>query len=234
MKSLFFAALIALLALSCNKEKTECPGPTEKSYDLSGFTKIKVGETHHVNITKGNIFSIQAKGCAGDLADLDLSIESDHILVIKYKNYKRNRYPIDFDITLPILTSINLAEAAKGKIKGFQGQNSVIRAVLSGASVCNLEGAGINVSMSISDASQLNVFGQTENLYGIISGASRLEAYGLAATEVDIEVSGSSKVFVLPIDKIFAAASGSSHIYYKGNPAFTHFETSGDGKIIHE
>jgi hypothetical protein len=61
-----------------------------------------------------------------------------------------------------------------------------------------------------------------------------MEAYGVTATEVDISATGNSKAYVSPLHVFFAEATGNSHVYYKGNPGTTHFETSGNGKIIKE
>lgn len=232
-KIILFTALIFTF-YSCTKEKRECPGPTEKDFSLAGFTKINAGDANTVTITKGDNFSIKAKGCSNDLADLDLSVQPGQFLDIKFKNHRDNRYRVDFIITLPTLVSVNLSGAAKGTINGFQGQNTVIRTILSGASECTLNGAGVNVQMDISGASKLIASGSTESLYGTISGASSLEAYSVTAIEVDIAASGNSKAYVRPVDRFFAEASGNSRIYYKGNPAAKHFETSGNGKIIQE
>lgn len=225
---------LTLLFASCNKEKQECPGSSEKTFALTNFTKVKVGDAHHVSIIKGNEFSIKASGCTVDLDDLEVTIEPGYTLEIKYKNQKQHRYRVDLTITMPRLISANLSGAAKGDISGFGGQNTVITTVLSGASECNVSGTGINAALDISGASKLVIAGTTGSMYGNISGASRLEAYGVAATEVDIDVSGSSKAYVRPLQVFFAAASGNSLIYYKGNPATKHFETSGNGKIIQE
>ncbi|MEP7376148.1 MAG: head GIN domain-containing protein [Chitinophagaceae bacterium] len=234
MKNWILLSILSLLFASCDKEKQECPGSSEKTFATTGFTKVNAGDAHHLTINKGNEFSIKARGCASDLNDLELTIDANHILNIHYRSYKQNRYRVDFTITMPQLIAVNLSGAAKGTINGFGGQNSVIRTVLSGASECTVSGTGINAAVEISGASKLVLSGNTESLYGNISGASRLEAYDVTATEVDISVSGSSKAYVRPLQVFFAEATGSSHIYYKGNPATKHFETSGNGKIIQE
>jgi hypothetical protein len=219
---------------SCERETRECPAAGEKNFNVTGFSKIYAGETHQLTITKGNAFSVKATGCTRDLDDLLLTVDNNHILNIEYKTYRANRYRVDIAITLPVLASLNLSGASKGLISGFGGQNSVIRTVISGASECQVDGTGINAAFDVSGASKLILKGNTESLYGQASGASEVKAYDVSATDVDIEVSGSSRVYVRPIDVIYASASGSSHVYYKGNPTTTHFETSGNSKIIHE
>ena len=234
MKNWILVPIIAILIVSCDKEKQECPGSSERSFANTGFTKINAGDAHHVTITRGSEFSIKASGCSADLNDLELTLESNHILNIKYKNFRNDRYRVDFTITMPRLVSVNLSGASKGVINGFQGQNSVIRTVISGASECSVSGTGINASFDISGASKLYLSGNTENLYGTISGVSELRSYDVAATEVDVSVSGSSTAYVRPLEVIYAEASGNSVVYYKGTPTTTHFETSGNSKIIRE
>ena len=234
MKNWILIFSVTLIFFSCDKEKQECPGATERTFAISGFTRVNTVDAHQVTITKGNEFSIKATGCAIDLNDLELTLEGNQMLNIKYKNFRNDRYRVDFTITMPLLVSANLSGASKGIISGFGGQNTVIRTVLSGASECSVSGTGINASFDISGASKLYLSGNTESLYGTISGASELRSYDVSATEVDISVSGSSKAYVRPLDFFFAEASGNSFVYYKGNPNTTHFETSGNSKIIHD
>jgi len=234
MKNWILILSTTLLFFSCDKERQECPGATEKTFAITGFTKVNVVDAHHVTITKGNEFSIKANGCATDLNDLELTLENNHILNIKFKNFRNDRYRVDFTITMPLLVSANLSGASKGIVSVFGGQNTVIRTVVSGASECSISGTGINASLDISGGSRLYLSGNTESLYGTISGASELRSYDVTATEVDISVSGSSKAYVRPLNVFFAEASGNSLVYYKGSPNTTHFETSGNSKIIHE
>jgi len=234
MKKWILFSALALVLASCEKEKKECPGASEKNFTFTGFTRINAGETFTVTITKGSDFSIKATGCTDDLADLDLSVGTGGILDLKYSNYKKNRYRVDFMITLPVLTAVHLNGAAKGTINGFGGQPIVVRNILSGASECTMTGTAINAQIELSGTSVLHLTGNTESLYGNISGNSQLNSYGTAATEVDISVSGTAKAFVKPVESFFAEASGESRVYYRGNPPVTNFVTSGNGRIIRD
>ena len=121
MKNWILISALALLLASCDKEKQECPGSTEKTFAITGFTKIKAGDAHHVTVTKGNEFSIKANGCTSDLNDLELSLDANHILDIKYKNHKSNRYRVDFTITMPISGTTKFIWCIKRKCKWFWG-----------------------------------------------------------------------------------------------------------------
>lgn len=233
-KIILLAGLTVLLFTACDKEKRECPSSAEQTFSLTGYSKINAGETFNLTILKGNNFSIKATGCSNDLADLDLTVGNGNMLEIKYKNYKRGRYRVDFTITLPSFNFLSLSGDAAATVSGFTGQNSVIRYVLSGNSTADNNGTGINANIELSGASSISLNGNTESLYGNISGNARLHAYELAATEVDIIASGTAKAYVAPLQAIYAEASGEARVYYRGNPPTTAFSASGNGRIIKE
>lgn len=235
MKNIILAAGLSLFLLSsCEKENRECPGAIEQTFPLAGFSRINAGGSFTVTITKGDNFSVKASGCSNDLNDLDLSIEQGNTLDIRYENYKANRYRVDFVITMPQLVTLNLSGVAKGTVSGFQGQNSILRNVVSGEAECAVNGTGINAQVELSGKATIHITGITEGLYGTISGDSRLNAYDVAANEVDISCSGSSKAYVKPIQAFFAEATGESRVYYRGNPPVKNFVTSGNGKVIQQ
>ncbi|HVZ25069.1 MAG TPA: DUF2807 domain-containing protein [Sediminibacterium sp.] len=227
-------SLLALFIVACNKQSANCPATVQQSFDLTGFSKIYAGGSFIINITQANNFSITANGCAQDINDLDLSITNGNILHLAYKSYRQHRSTVTFTITLPVLAAINLSGNANSTITGFQGQNTVIRYILSGNGSCSSDGAGINEQIELSGNATLTLGGATENLYGNLSGNARLNGYNLAATEVDISSSGQAKAYVVPLQNLYADASGESIIYYKGNPVVTYFQTSGNGKIIQQ
>lgn len=239
MKERFFkkCILFSLLLIgfaSCEKETRECPGSTEKNFEISGFNKIEAGETFHVDIKKGTNFSIKASGCTNDLDDLRLTLGNGNTLQIGYNKYRSDRYRVDFTITLPVLTAVNISGAAKAAINDFAGQQSIIRTVLSGTAECTLAGAGINTQIDLSGTSKLTVSGTTLDLYGNLSGAARLFGYELQSKEVDIDLAGTAKAYVAPQDKFFVSASGASHVFYKGNPAMQSINLSGAAKATKE
>ena len=234
MKKWILYSATAILLAACEKEKKECPGAIEQEFTLTDFSRIKAGGTFSVTIDKGNNYNIKARGCADDIADLDLAVSNSGWLDINYKKFKSGRYRVDLFITVPQLASIDLSGAAQASIIGFGGQPTVIRNILSGASVCTMNGTAINANIELSGSSVLHLSGNTESLYGNITGNANLNSFNTEATEVDINVSGAAKAYVQPVQRFFAEASGDSRIYYKGNPPATNLVTNGNGRIIHE
>lgn len=227
-------SLLLVLFTSCEKETRECPGSTEKNFEISGFNKIEAGETFHLTIKKGASFSIKATGCTNDLDDLRLALGNGNTLQIGYNKYRSDRYRVDFVITLPVLSAVNISGAAKAVVNDFGGQQSTIRSVLSGTAECTLTGTGINTQIDLSGTSKLTVTGSTLDLYGNLSGAARLFSYDLQSTEVDVDLSGTAKAYVAPQEKFFVSASGASHIFYRGNPTIQSINLSGAAKATKE
>ncbi len=234
MKKWIAISAMAFVFVSCNREKTACPGPADKNFPVTGFSKVAAGETFTLTLSRGSGYSVYASGCADDLADLDLSVGNGQVLNIGYNHFKRNRHRVDLNITLPILTAVNLSGEAKGNISGFKDQGSVIRSVLSGNAACTLNGAAVVSQVDLSGNADLIIKGAAENLYGSISGNAILHAYENNSLEVDIDVAGNGTAYVTPLEKIFGEVSGNSRIYYRGNPRLKNFVTSGNGKVFNE
>lgn len=230
LKSLILLPLLTLVLYSCEKDIDNSP-VTEKEFDHTNFNKVMAGDVFNVIITEGADFSIRARGPVNSVNEMKLTVSANQ-LRIEYTVHRNNRPQIDVFITMPVLTSINLSGASKGSVSGFAGSPFNIRAILSGASELDLDGAGVNTEVDISGASKLTVNGTTESLYGVISGAGRLNSYALTSTEVDLTLSGGSTAYVNVVESIIISASGGSKVYYKGNPPTKHFETSGGSEVI--
>lgn len=234
MKIFLFLLAAGLVLASCEKERKDCPGAIEKAFALTGFTKITAAETFDLRVTQGASFSIKARGCADDVADLTLSVNNGGFLQIGYNRYKSGRYKMEFDVTMPALNSFNLGGAATGTATGFDVQPTFLRTVLDGTAQCTINGLPQKVEASNGGASMLTLTGTTGLLSGNFAGSSSLKGYGATAKEADVNTDGTAKIYVSAQQKLTARAAGASRIYYKGSPAATDLQEVSGGKIIHE
>src|SRR5690242_2441408 len=115
--------LLLLIFFSCNKKQDDSP-VTEKNFNLSGFNRISAGEKFNLVITKGNEFSIKAKGPLNSVNDITMNVVNN-ILDIEYNHYENQRPQIDIIITLPLLTALNLSGGSSGTVNGFQNTQNV-------------------------------------------------------------------------------------------------------------
>jgi hypothetical protein len=234
MYRLLLMTVLAIGMFSCEKETKDCPSTTEKTIDLAGFNKIVAGETFHVTVKQGSSFSIKAKGCVNDLDDLQLSIQNGGVLDARYHQFKNNRYRVDLEVIMPVLTQFSLGGAAKGAVSGFDQQSTNLRATLSGTASCIIEGLPALVKADLSGSGEMFLHGTTGDLIANVAGTSNLHAYTATFSDIDIYTDGTAKAYVQSTKSLVALASGDSRIYYKGNPASVNIEQSGTAKVIHE
>lgn len=233
MKNLIVGLVLLFAFASCKKETKDCPSSTEKTFDLSGFTRISAGETFTVDVKQGTAYSIKAKGCSNELNDLVLTNDNG-TLTVRYNRYKSDRYRVDFEITLPTLSSISLDGAAKGTVSGFGQQASFMKAVLSGTAECTINQLPALINAELSGVTVLTLNGTAPDLIAHLSGDAKLNAYAASFSDADVYASGTAIARVVVQQSLFAQASGNSRIYYKGNPTNVNAEQSGTAKVIHE
>lgn len=89
-----------------------------------------------------------------------------------------------------------------------------------------------NLIASLSGASDVRITGKTKSLKASTTGSSDLYASELSATTADLSSSGSSDIKVRVSDKLTAKASGSSDIYYHGDPKDVSESKSGSASIL--
>lgn len=231
--TLLLAPLFMVLFFSCDKDDWENSPAIEKEFNITAFTKIQAGDVFNIIITKGENFSIKAKGPENDVNDIQMSVDNN-ILRIKFANRVNGRPRIDVFISMPVFTTVMLSGAAEGRATGFDGQTMILRINLSGASKFTLNGAVNSNQLEISGGSELTITGVAAELYGTVTGGAKVAGYGLTTTYADIFASGGSTVRVNVTHILYADASGGSHIYYKGNPAEKHIEQSGGGQVVQE
>lgn len=233
MYKLLLAMTLAVL-LSCEKEKLPAPNPVEKSFALSGFTRIHAGETYNVTVKQGTTFAIVAKGRSEDVEDLVASIETGNILSLRYKTFKPGRYRVDLEITLPLLTGMHLTGAATGSVQGFGQQNSAVKLVLDGEARATVNELPVLVDVFLSANSELTLIGTSGDLIASLLANAKLHAYDATFDDADVYTVAQAIAKVRVQKSLAAFASDRSRIYYKGSPASVNAEESGLAKVIRE
>ena len=233
MTRILFGLILAVVFTACEKEKRECPSSAEKTFDKTGFTRLSMGGTFNVKVTQGNAFTIKARGCSQELDELVLT-EQNGTLSVTYNQQRNDRYRVDFEITMPVLSSVALDGAATGAVSGFGQQASFLKAVLSGTAKCTITDLPALVNAELSGAAELTLNGNAPDLIAHLSGDAKLNAYSATFADADVYTSGTAKAKVVVQQSLFAQASGDSRIYYKGNPGNVNAEQSGTAKVIHE
>jgi hypothetical protein len=226
---------LALAFFSCRKEGREAPVHIERTYSLESFTRIQAGDYFQLHIKQGAAFNIKGRGNTPDLDDLLITTDQEGNLTIRYNTFKRDRYQVNIDITLPVLTRINLGGECRTTIKGFRQQAEALRTVVSGNAKCTVEELPDLVKVEGSGVGEVTLSGTTPDLIANLSGEARLNAYSAAITDADVYTSGKARAYVAVQKHLSAVASGDSRIFYKGDPAAGIYrEESGTARVIKE
>ena len=220
MKTTTFFKLISMLfALpfvfsSCSER--EDIGPYQagnRTFSLSGFDKLQMGDAFRITVRQGSTFSVAATGDQRNLDDLNVYVSNGQ-LVAKYRTPRRNRqYETRFELTMPALTATDFSGASISTVTGF---------------------SGAELSIKLSGASRMTVNGNFKRLITDASGASELRAFEAAADEVDANASGASELQITATDRLSATASGASDIRYRGNPTRLQMNATGASSIRKE
>lgn len=149
-------------------------------------------------------------------------------------------------LTIAMFDASNVAILGNGKINSLEatlsGASTIegkdlkmenFKLVLSGASngvFKDVESKTMNATLS--GASRLELTGKTEKLNATLSGASKLMDHLFIVNEAKVEASGASYLEITVNNKISVELSGSSKMYYSGNPNIENKKLSGGSKLI--
>jgi Protein of unknown function (DUF2807). len=211
---IFIVAICATLT-SCIEED---PGPKQndtRSYALTGFDKLEIGDAFIVTVQKGNEFSIHAEGDRRNLDDLNI-FQSGSTLIARYTTSRHRQYNTYVTITMPALARFNFSGAVNSKVYDFVNDRMDI--TLSGASIAQMDIETKEVYFNISGASQLRLTGRGQKIDGVISGASLLSAFDYPLSDARLIVSGASTGRVSVSQLLSADVSGASVVVYRGSP----------------
>lgn len=89
-----------------------------------------------------------------------------------------------------------------------------------------------NLEANLSGASDVKIAGKTTNLKVNTSGSSDLHAKDLSSNNAEVSSSGSSDIRVHVSEKLTAKSTGSSDVYYYGNPKDVSESKSGSASIV--
>jgi hypothetical protein len=188
-----------------------------RNFDLRDFDQLEIGNAFDVRVRQSGQFSIFVRGDRRDIEDLDVFVDRNGKLVMRYRNWRLRRYDMDVDITMPVLTGIDFSGATDATIDGF-GNIRNLDIELSGASKSVIDGDWERINLDVSGASNLILHGQGLSLGGDLSGASRLDAFDYPVDNVDLGLSGASNARVLVGKTLKVNASGASDLRYRGTP----------------
>ncbi|MFM9944669.1 MAG: GIN domain-containing protein, partial [Bacteroidia bacterium] len=155
--------------------------------------------------------------------------QSDNVLVIdldeEHFNFKTRPKVI---ITMPQLLGVKLSGVTIGKIAHFAGED--LNLDLSGASKATIDAEYNEINVGISGVSHLNISGSAKTIKYEGSGASHVDSKNLTVNNVNVDLSGATKIVIGTAKNISGELSGACKLEYIGNPTLD-VNSSGVSKI---
>jgi hypothetical protein len=196
-----------------NSRRSGDAGPvTTQSFDLAGFTGVKVAGPDDVTIRRGEAFSITAKGPKAVIDELEIELDGD-TLSIGRKNsgfsFSGDDQDVEIAITMPALRAVRLT--GSGEIDADAVDGDAVEAVVTGSGDLTIAALnGKSAKLTVSGSGDVEVGGGTIGSGNFdVTGSGNIDAAGLAATTLDVSITGSGDVD--------AKASGSADISILGS-----------------
>jgi hypothetical protein len=223
-----------------------------RTFDYTGFTRIKVGYAFKADITRSDSYSVSVVINENMAERLKVNKVGDTLEIgLKEPAWNfwgvRNRPQVT--VTLPDLHGLNFSGASEGNVQGFKSSSDFdlevsgasnldiemetgsFNADVSGASSINGYVKATSSDMEISGASNVKLKGSGGDIRLDVSGASSAKLEEYAVTNTKVELSGASTGRLEISGRLDANVSGASTLVYGGNPTLGKIDISGASSI---
>jgi hypothetical protein len=202
--------------------------------DIAGFDRIDVSQAFQIDIRQGEEYSVIVRVDDNVVEYLQV-VKEGNTLVIDLDSslssgYSFTNVTMEAEVTMPSLTGVDASGACDVTVTGFASSES-LDVHLSGSS--SLEGdieAG-DARIHASGASDVDLTGSAQDLTLDVSGSSEANLANFAAIDAEVEASGASEVVVNVTGRLDADTSGSSSVYYSGDPTLGRIDSSGSSSV---
>ncbi|WP_374524907.1 head GIN domain-containing protein [Sphingopyxis sp.] len=174
-------------------------GPvTTQSFDLKGFTGIKVAGPDDVTIRQGDAFAISARGPQRELDELEITLDGAMLSIgRKREGFSFSRHDskgVEISITMPKLDTLRLT--GSGSIDADNLAADAAKLEVTGSGDLKLgKLTAKSADLGVSGSGNIEIKGGTIDTgdFGV-TGSGDIDAEGLAAQTLDISITGSGDV----------------------------------------
>jgi hypothetical protein len=228
--ALRLAVVASALALTACSELVGSGNVITKEVEVGDFSRIDASAAFEVNVTVGETPSLTLRIDDNVEPRLDVGVSGDTLRIGVKSPLGVMNATLEADVVVTSLEGIEGSGAVNVQLDDtISGDSLEVR--LSGASTTNGSLEVETLDVELSGASNVDLTGTAGSVTANASGASTVDLSGLEAEEAEIELSGASNGTVNVTGTLSAAASGASHLEYRGSPNVTRSETSGASSI---
>jgi hypothetical protein len=178
---------------------------------FSDFAIVDVGSGFKVDITQASSYRIIITADNNLFNYIQVTKTGNTLTIGLEPGASYQTLTLKAEISMPDLEELRFSGGVNGTATGFALSHD-FRAELSGASILKMDG-------------------EASNLIVTCSGGSRLELSEFEFNNANIDFSGGSQGTINLDGRLDADLSGSSHLFYTGNPTLGDISTSGGSTI---
>ncbi len=230
---MLFVFLMTIVSTGCSQVTLTGSGNIVTQEEaISDFDKVDISHSFDVDIRQGDSFSVVIRVDDNLLEHLQVEKQGNTLKIgLKdNRNYTIQNATMQAEVSMPGLTGVELSGASHGNIAGFRSSEDLSVDISGSSSLMGDIEAG-DVRADLSGSSEATLSGAGENLTIDASGSSELNLSDFPVADTKIDASGASSVSVNVSGRLDVSASGSSNVYYLGNPNLGTIDTSGSSSV---
>ncbi|MFY0627310.1 MAG: DUF2807 domain-containing protein [Reichenbachiella sp.] len=199
---------------------------------LGSFDEIKVGQSIRLTIIPGEKNEAIVETTGVDVERVETEISGD-LLKIGMARGSYNSTTVNVTLTFKELSGVKVSSSARLNGKGVIKADDFY-ADVSSSGRASLEVSVNKLKVEVSSSGRLELSGTANTQVVDVSSSGRYSAFGVQSDGVKADVSSSGRVEVSVAKEIYADASSSGRISYRGNPEKVIADTSSSGKVSKE
>jgi phage shock protein PspC (stress-responsive transcriptional regulator) len=210
-------AIDAVPQLKNRIEEVEKIDVVSRDYDENDFNRILVSNNIRATVTRGDEYSIIARGRDRDLEKLEITKENDGDLVIRKKNNYENDFclfcfekELEVDVVMPEIQNINVSDYSRVELNDFENFN--LKASINDVSRLTLDTPNLDLDLDVNDYSRVYIKNYLNSINAQVNDASRVEIDKCDSCEMDFTINDYSRISVVSELMSQNASSSSSTI----------------------
>ena len=199
---------------------------------ISGFDKVDISQSFSVDITQGENFRVVIRVDDNLIEHLNVVKQGSTLKIglDPNRSYTIRNATMEAEVTMPELVGLDLSGSSDAQVSGFNSSKSLVVDLSGNSGLLGDIQAG-DSRFDISGNSSVTITGSAGDVTVDASGSSEVDLTDFPASDGTVDASGASTVTVNLSGRLNADASGSSDIYYLGNPTLGVIDTSGSSSI---
>jgi Putative auto-transporter adhesin, head GIN domain len=226
--SISLLVIIASFLVSCGM--TGEGDVVDLAFETDPFSGISNYISADIHITKSNVRSVEISAQQNIINNILLEVK-DGIMAITFRENVRKYTPININISIPELSTLNIYGSGSMNMTNTFDSCSIVRMGISGSGSINADLNSNSKTYSvISGSGNIYLKGSCPDQEINISGSGFIHGFLFNTNHTLVTISGSGSCEVIAENTLNVTISGSGNLFYKSHPV-VQSSITGSGKI---